>query len=170
MIRLNATLFFLLMTNALFAQNTAASPYSSTGLGERSFNGTQATRHMGGLDVFTDSIHANLINPARYGFLKFTTYSVGINYTNNNLASASESKNTDLASLDYLSVSIPAKKFGFGFGIVPFTSVGYRIQGISETNDSNIFNRYEGSGGINRAYLSLAIPPYLVYSYYNATN
>ena len=117
MIRLNATLFFLLMTNALFAQNTAASPYSSTGLGERSFNGTQATRHMGGLDVFTDSIHANLINPASYGFLKFTTYSVGINYTNNNLASASESKNTDLASLDYLSVSIPAKKFGFGFGI-----------------------------------------------------
>ena len=158
MIRLNATLFFLLMTNALFAQNTAASPYSSTGLGERSFNGTQATRHMGGLDVFTDSIHANLINPASYGFLKFTTYSVGINYTNNNLASASESKNTDLASLDYLSVSIPAKKFGFGFGIVPFTSVGYRIQGISETNDSNIFNRYEGSGGLNRAYLSLAIP------------
>ena len=97
------------MTSYLFAQNTTSSPFSSTGLGERTSNGTQASRHMGGLDVFTDSIHANLNNPASYGFLKFTTYSVGINYTNNNLASVTESQNSDLASLDYLSVSIPTK-------------------------------------------------------------
>ena len=86
--RVNAFFILLLMTAPLVAQNTVSSPYSATGLGERSFNGTQATRHMGGLDVFTDSIHANLNNPASYGFLKVTTYSVGINYTNNSLASA----------------------------------------------------------------------------------
>ena len=38
--------------------------------GRRSFNGTQATRHMGGLDVFTDSIHANLNNPCQLWFFK----------------------------------------------------------------------------------------------------
>ena len=59
---------------------------------------------------------------------------------------------------DYLSVSIPTKKFGFGFGIIPFTSIGYRLQDVNELDDSNIFNRYEGSGGLNRAYFSLGIP------------
>ena len=151
-------LSFILISANIVGQNNSASPYSSAGLGEDSFNGTQATRHMGGLDVLTDSIHANLLNPASYAFLKFTTYSVGVNYTNNNLASVSESKNIELAALDYLSVSIPTKNFSFGFGIVPFSSVGYRIQSITENENQNIFNRYEGSGGLNRAYFSLGIP------------
>ena len=151
-------LSFILISANIVGQNNSASPYSSAGLGEDSFNGTQATRHMGGLDVLTDSIHANLLNPASYAFLKFTTYSVGVNYTNNNLASVSESRNIELAALDYLSVSIPTKNFSFGFGIVPFSSVGYRIQSITENENQNIFNRYEGSGGLNRAYFSLGIP------------
>lgn len=158
MIRIKETLFFLLIALSAVAQNNSSSPYSSTGLGENTFNGTQATRHMGGLDVFTDSIHANLANPASYGYLKFTTYSIGVNYTNNFISDFSESQNTDIASLDYLSVSIPTKNFGFGFGIIPFTSIGYRLQDVSEFEDSNIFNRYEGSGGLNRAYFSLGIP------------
>ena len=158
MIRIKETLFFLLIALTSVAQNNSSSPYSSTGLGENTFNGTQATRHMGGLDVFTDSIHANLANPASYGYLKFTTYSIGVNYTNNYISDISESQNTDIASLDYLSVSIPTKRFGFGFGIIPFTSIGYRLQDVSEFEDSNIFNRYEGSGGLNRAYFSLGIP------------
>lgn len=158
MTRIGGFFLIFLLTSNLFAQNGASSPYSATGLGERNFNGTQATRHMGGLDVFTDSIHANLNNPASYGFLKLTTYSVGINYTNNNLASASESRRSDLAALDYLAVSIPTKRFSFGFGIVPYTSVGYRIESNSQRTDIDIFNRYEGSGGLNQAFLSVGIP------------
>ena len=96
-------LSFILISANIVGQNNSASPYSSAGLGEDSFNGTQATRHMGGLDVLTDSIHANLLNPASYAFLKFTTYSVGVNYTNNNLASLSESKNIELLFLDKVS-------------------------------------------------------------------
>ena len=152
-------LSFILISANIFGQNNSASPYSSAGLGEDSFNGTQATRHMGGLDVLTDSIHANLLNPASYAFLKFTTYSVGVNYTNNNLASVSESKNVELAALDYLSVSIPTKNFSFGFGIVPFSSVGYRIQSITENENQNIFNRYEGSGGLNSCLLYTSPSP-----------
>ena len=158
MTRIGGFFLIFLLTSNLFAQNGASSPYSATGLGEQNFNGTQATRHMGGLDVFTDSIHANLNNPASYGFLKLTTYSVGINYTNNNLASASESRRSDLAALDYLAVSIPTKRFSFGFGIVPYTSVGYRIESNSQRTDIDIFNRYEGSGGLNQAFLSVGIP------------
>ena len=129
MTRILAFLILFLFNVLIYAQNTSASPYSASGLGERSFSGTQASRHMGGLDVFTDSIHANLNNPAGYGFLKATTYSIGINYTNINLASLSESRNSDIASIDYIAVSIPAGKFSFGFGLLPFTSVGYRVEG-----------------------------------------
>jgi hypothetical protein len=113
---------------------------------------------MGGLDVFTDSIHANLNNPASYGFLKLTTYSVGVNYRNNNLSSNTDSYNADTASLDYLAVSIPAGIFGFSFGIIPYSSIGYRLEGVSGSEESEIFNRYEGTGGINQTYLSIGIP------------
>lgn len=159
MIRILSILFSITVVHLAAAQSGSVSPYSSAGLGERNFNGTQATRHMGGLDVFTDSIHANLNNPASYGFLKVTTYSLGIHYRNTNLASLTESANADDASLDYLAVSIPAGKFGFGFGILPYSSVGYRIQTLdSATEGQNTLNRYEGEGGINQAFLSVGLP------------
>jgi hypothetical protein len=159
MIRILSILFSITVVHLAAAQSGSVSPYSSAGLGERNFNGTQATRHMGGLDVFTDSIHANLNNPASYGFLKVTTYSLGIHYRNTNLASLTESANADDASLDYLAVSIPAGKFGFGFGILPYSSVGYRIETLdSATEGQNVLNRYEGEGGINQAFLSVGLP------------
>lgn len=159
MIRILSILFSITVVHLAAAQSGSVSPYSSAGLGERNFNGTQATRHMGGLDVFTDSIHANLNNPASYGFLKVTTYSLGIHYRNTNLASLTESANADDASLDYLAVSIPAGKFGFGFGILPYSSVGYRIETLDSTTEGqNVLNRYEGEGGINQAFLSVGLP------------
>ena len=159
MIRISISLLILLLPNLVTAQSGSISPYSSTGLGEKNFNGTQATRHMGGLDVFTDSIHANLNNPASYGFLKVTTYSVGVNYKNTNLSSSSESQYSDNASLDYLAISIPAGKFGFGFGIIPYSSVGYQIETLSPNSEGiNLLNRYEGQGGVNQTYFSVGLP------------
>ena len=156
--KVNFSLILFFITTAIVAQSGSSSPYSGGGLGEKNFNGTEANRHMGGLDVFTDSIHANLNNPASYGFLKLTTYSVGVNYRNNNLSSNTDSYNADTASLDYLAVSIPAGIFGFSFGIIPYSSIGYRLEGVSGSEESEIFNRYEGTGGINQTYLSLGIP------------
>ena len=110
MIRKTLLLFILISAN-IVGQNNSASPYSSAGLGRSNFNGTQATRHMGGLDVLTDSIHANLLNPASYAFLKFTTYSVGVNYTNNNLASVSESKKCGISCFRLFICQYPNQKF-----------------------------------------------------------
>jgi len=162
--RITAISIVFFVTQIVIGQSGSVSPYSGSGLGERNFNGTQASRHMGGLDVFTDSIHANLNNPASYGFLKVTTYSLGVHYRNTNLASLSENQNVDDASLDYLAVSIPAGKFGFGFGIIPYSSVGYKIEDLTTNPDGlNLLNRYEGDGGINQTYFSVGIPltPYL---------
>jgi hypothetical protein len=55
-------------------------------------------------------------------------------------------------------VSIPTGKFSFGFGLLPLTSVGYRVQGTNETSENETFNRYEGNGGLNQAYLSVGLP------------
>ena len=158
MIKVNLPLLLFIFTSAIFAQSGSSSPYSGGGLGERNFSGTEANRHMGGLDVFTDSIHANLNNPASFGFLKLTTYSVGVNYTNNSLSSTTDSFKADTASLDYLAVSIPAGIFGFSFGILPYSSVGYKVRDLSGSDDFKISNRYEGSGGINQTYISIGIP------------
>ena len=104
MIKVNLPLLLFIFTSAIFAQSGSSSPYSGGGLGERNFSGTEANRHMGGLDVFTDSIHANLNNPASFGFLILTSYSVVVNYTNNGLSSTKDSFKADTASLDYLSL------------------------------------------------------------------
>lgn len=140
------------------AQNGTASPYSFNGLGENTFRGNQINRFMGGLDVYNDSIHANLKNPASYGTLKMTNYAVGINYRSNQLSSPEGEASVATASIDYIAVGIPAGKFGFGFGVVPYSSLGYRVESLDETITPNKLNRFEGSGGINQAFISVGFP------------
>ena len=48
------------------AQQGTASPYSFYGIGTLNFKGTVENRSMGGLSIYTDSIHANLRNPSAY--------------------------------------------------------------------------------------------------------
>ncbi len=140
------------------SQTGTVSPYSFAGLGEQNFRGTQVTRFMGGLDVYSDSIHVNLNNPAAYGKLKFTTYSLGINYNTNLLSSGDDHTALNGAGIDYLSIGIPTKRFGFGFGIIPLTSVGYKIESVEESENGVFNNQFEGSGGVNQAFFSLGVP------------
>ena len=108
------------------AQEGTASPYSFYGIGIQKFKGTVENRSMGGLSILADSIHLNLQNPAAFGELRLTTYTVGTSYNNFKISNETESSSGDNASLDYLAVGIPAGKFGFGFGVIPVTSVGYQ--------------------------------------------
>jgi len=76
MIRISIVFLYFLYPTCN-AQSGSSHPILLQVLGEKNFNGTQANKTYGRFDVFTDSIHANLNNPASYGFLKVTTYSVG---------------------------------------------------------------------------------------------
>ena len=49
-----------------YGQEGTASPYSFYGIGSLKFRGTVENRSMGGLSIYTDSIHINLQNPAGY--------------------------------------------------------------------------------------------------------
>ena len=45
-------------------------------------------------------------------------------------------------------------KFGFGFGLIPFSSVGYKLQ--SSNVDNQLQYKYSGNGGLNKAFLGFA--------------
>ena len=157
MIKNLVKIFLLIFTNVALSQSGTNSPYSYTGLGEVNFRGNQINRFMGGLEVYNDSIHANLSNPSSYAKLLLTTYSIGLNYSNNQLSDTNDSKSLISSGLDYIGIAIPTKKFGFGFGIIPFTSVGYKLSQIDDSSSSDILNRYEGEGGINKVFFSLGL-------------
>mgnify|MGYP006124428989 CR=1 FL=1 len=148
-------IFLAFLSISSFAQVGTGSPYSFVGFGETNFRGNHLNRAMGGIDVYIDSIHPNINNPASYGKLKATTYSVGVNYRSNILANNSDTQKVTTSAIDYIGVSVPTKRFGFGFGILPFSSVGYLLEEISQTNQINAINRFTGEGGINNAFLNI---------------
>ncbi|MFP4845153.1 hypothetical protein [Winogradskyella sp. PE311] len=151
-----------IISSSVFAQQGTTSPYSFYGIGSLKFKGTVENRSMGGIGVYLDSIHVNLRNPAAYvgknvdAFpfdgesrpVKFTIAGTASNVT---LKSDSGEASTSSSTFDYLALSIPVGKFGFGFGLLPFTSVGYKLDDIND--DGDIVNRFRGEGGVNKVFL-----------------
>jgi long-subunit fatty acid transport protein len=145
----------LLMSLSSFAQEGTSSPYSFYGIGDVRFKGTAEMRSMGGIAVEQDSIHINLENPASFSNLKLTTFTIGGNYNSNTLKSDKKSENARSTTLDYLAVGLPLGKMGVGFGLIPYSSVGYKIETLS-SEDGGVNKRYNGSGGLNKVFLGLA--------------
>lgn len=137
-----------------FAQEGTSSPYSFYGIGDVKFKGTAENRAMGGLTIFSDSIHINFQNPASYSGLKLTTLSIGGSYLTTKLKTSSQEEKARRTTLDYLAVGIPMGKFGAGFGLLPYSSVGYKVQTITEGPPQTI-RKYSGTGGLNKAFLGL---------------
>lgn len=133
------------------AQENVSSPYSFYGIGLTTFKGTVENRSMGGLSMFSDSIHLNLRNPAGYGRLRRTTYAVGGSHDRLTLNSDNAEDKSKVTSLDYLAIGVPiGGNLGFGLGVLPYTSVGYQILDIRE----DVASRLEGRGGMNKVFLS----------------
>ncbi|GHA42857.1 membrane protein [Salinimicrobium marinum] len=143
------TILFTVITTA---QEGTSSPYSFYGIGLNAFKGTVENRSMGGLSIYSDSIHLNLQNPAAYGGLRLTTYTVGGSHSEITSKNSTAETNSTTTTLDYLAIGIPAGKFGFGFGLVPYSSVGYNL--ISRDEGNGLATSFSGSGGLNRVFLS----------------
>ena len=142
----------LLFSLVSFAQEGTSSPYSFFGIGDVRYKGTAEMRSMAGIGVDQDSIHLNLDNPASYANLKLTVLSVGGSYATNKLKTATQSASTQRATLDYLAVGLPMGKLGFGFGLIPYSSVGYKVESIA-TDVSQNSKRLNGTGGLNKVFL-----------------
>lgn len=164
MIKKLVLVFIALIAIQSYGQEGTASPYSFYGIGSLKFKGTVENRSMGGIGVFIDSVHVNLRNPASYatkniqsfpfdGNSRPVKFSVGGSYTTTNLEAQDGSDNSKSSTFDYIAMSIPMGKFGFGFGLLPYTSVGYKLESLNDAG--NIENRFRGEGGINKAFLGL---------------
>lgn len=147
-----ACIFFSI---ASWSQDNTASPYSYYGLGEIKFKGTEDVRSMGGLGIIADSIHLNLLNPASYSKLKYSTFAIGSTSSFSTLETNNVSEKTQRTNLNYVAVGIPIKKFGVSFGLMPFTAVGYKIQNnVTNTADNTERNKLSfGNGNINRFFI-----------------
>jgi len=142
----------LLLSFVSFSQEGSSSPYSFYGIGESRFKGTMETRAMAGLSIAQDSTHINLQNPAGLANLKWTAFTIGgsSNYTKqkNNATNGTAQRTT----LDYLSLGIPIGRFGAAFGLIPYSSLGYKIQNISTDGTQNN-KRLNGWGGLNSVFI-----------------
>jgi hypothetical protein len=143
------------------AQKGTISPYSYFGIGDQRDNGTVENQMMGGLSLYADSIHINLTNPAAYSKLRLTTYTAGISHKEYRLKDFTQEQKTSVTNLDYLSIGFPvAPKVGAGFGLMPYSSVGYSLNDITtNSNGAEVTNIFTGDGGVNRIYASIGFEP-----------
>ena len=139
-----------------WAQQGTSSPYSYFGTGDVKFKGTNEVKTMGSLAVYQDSIHLNTLNPASYSNLKITTFSIGLSNSSNTIKTDHESAKANRTSFDYFALAFPAGKFGFALGIMPYSFVGYSINNTRQENDFLVDRKYNGEGGINRAFFGMS--------------
>lgn len=133
------------------AQEATASPYSFYGIGEVKFKGTIENRSMGGLGILADSIHINLQNPAALSSLKLTTFTAAGTFSPTVMKSNTEKEKAQRTSLDYLAMAFPAGKTVFSLGLMPYSSVGYRLLDRNYVTNENSVSI--GKGGLNRLFL-----------------
>ncbi len=162
MIKQLCLVFIAFLALNIHGQEGTTSPYSFYGIGSLKFKGTTENRSMGGLSIYTDSIHVNLRNPSSYagsyiesfnGEGSVIKFSVGGSSSNTTLKTSSASDKANSTTFDYLTLSLPMGKLGVGFGIMPYTSVGYKLESF---NDQDFLEyRYRGEGGVNKAFLGI---------------
>ena len=140
---------FILLSLHSFAQAGTASPYSFYGIGDVKFKGTVENKSMGGLGILPDSIHINLQNPASLSSLKLTTFSVAGTYNTLSLKTESASEKARRTTLDYLVMAFPVGKIGLSLGLMPLSSVGYKIEKVTSTEAL----RKTGTGGVNKVFV-----------------
>ena len=153
-------IFFVLTTSFVVSQTNTGSPYSLNELGEINFLGNVSNLSMGGIDSAIDSIEFNINNPSSLAKLKTTNYLIGTFYKSTGISNANSTDNINTANINYIAVGIPTKRFGFGFGVLPYSSVGSNLQTTEDYNNANsISSRLFGAeGNINRAFVSIGLP------------
>jgi hypothetical protein len=162
-------IFFLV--NTLFlglnsAKAQTSSPYSRYGLGDVNNKVFAPGFSLGGTSIAmqNDSVpmfFINTTNPASYSSNRLTTIELGLNYNRINLESSNTKKTLNNAGFGYVSLAIPLKRWwGASFGLIPFSSVGYKVSDEQEIqNVGKVDFLYQGSGGISQAYFGTALKP-----------
>ena len=123
---------FIISSAFVFSQTNTGSPYSLNELGEINFIGNVSSVSMGGIDSAIDSIEFNINNPSSLAKLKTTNYLIGTFYKSSGISNGVITERINTANINYIAIGIPLKKFGFGFGVLPYSSMGFNLQTSDE--------------------------------------
>lgn len=142
------------------AQKLTSSPYSRYGIGEIYRPAFSQQLPMAGVSyAVIDSSYINVQNPASYGWYSLTVFEAGVRSSSSLQSSADTSQWANNTAFSHLAFGIPITRWwGGSFGILPYSSVGYKISNTqSEEGVGEVQYSYEGSGGINKAYIGNAV-------------
>ncbi len=153
MIKKIVLIVIILLANFGFAQENTPSPYSFYGIGSAKFKGTNDIVNMGGISVYSDSTHINVLNPATFSNQMLTSFQLGSTSSFYKLNAGSQTEKAQKTTFDYLVLGFPVtKKLGISVGLLPQSAVGYRFVNDNRSVDNTI-NKYLGKGGVNKAYI-----------------
>jgi len=147
--------------NHAFSQSDLSSPYSIFGPGIANQRQSVSQFSMGGAGVaFMDPYKMNLINPAATAYYMepiFETSGKGNISTFETNVDQFDNRNFEINNLS-LSFPIKRGKWALNIGLVPFTSVGYDVNVLEESEEAGLLlANYFGDGGISQGYFGTGI-------------
>lgn len=143
------------------AQSGTNSPYSQFGLGIQADQSQSMSRGMDGLAIgLRNSGQVNSVNPASYSSVDSLTmlFDAGVAGQVTNFREGGRKLNANNANFEYVVGSFRMKKnLGFGFGILPYTNIGYSYYSTNSINEGDasatVTTSYSGSGGVHQAFV-----------------
>ena len=156
------TLLVLLLTilsGAAVAQNNTNSPYTRYGFGQLSDQNFGNSKAMGGVAyALRDPYHVNAMNPASYSAVDSLTFIFdgGLTLQNSNFSNGETKINAKNSSFDYIAMQFRLHpKLGISAGLLPYSNVGYSLNKIDNTGNSDTYNTvtYNGEGGFHQLYV-----------------
>jgi len=159
---------FLLFSELLSGQAYINSPYSRFGLGDLERIGFGRNAALGGISIgMRDPNYIDYINPASYAVRDSTSFlfEFGLTGKSSKLATNDNLSNTvNDFNFSHLAIAFPiSKKIGASFGIVPYSSMSYKVsQQLREgdpdydTSIGDINYLFSGTGGIHNFFMGTA--------------
>jgi hypothetical protein len=154
------TLVFFTFVQNSRAQKLTSSPYSRYGLGDIFRPHFSLQYGLGGASAaITHPAFINVSNPASYAWNDLTVFETGIRSNTNRIQTSQSNQWTNNTTLAYIAFSLPlTKHWGFAFGIMPYSGVGYRMYESQYNNNlGTVSYQYLGGGGINKVFVGNAI-------------
>lgn len=138
----------------LAAQNT--SPYSRYGYGVLRDQVSGPSKGMGGIGYgLRNNLGANTLNPASYSAVDSLTFlfDIGVDWRKSKLSDNVGSFSENDGGLNYVTMLLPVtKRLGVSFGLLPYSTVGYRYDNKETKEGVGYTSYYNGSGGLTQVY------------------
>ena len=162
-IRLLVLIFLVENTGVRAQVATGGSPYSAYGFGDLLVTGQVPSALMGGTGIaYTEQFSILSANPASYAAARYLgsegllrpVFQGGVLGLFVRQRSDSTSSRRSDAQFMGLNVGIPFGKgrWGLGFGITPFSDVGYKLSETAKVDEATVSYEYTGTGGLNRVF------------------